>query len=80
MAGMLRIQPNQEELKHQHDWWVTYAFWNMLHDSFGIPCVTLQWINEYLSEHLIEITMDNIMDSVPQGRAAKRLPRQIWKC
>lgn len=72
-AGMLRVEPSYDELQHQHKWWVTYAFWNMLHDSFGygITRTSLSYMNSYISYHLLDIVTDNIRGQCTTGHSCK---------
>jgi Putative rhamnosyl transferase len=72
-AGMLQIGPNYDELKQQHYWWVTYVFWNMLHDSFGsgMTRTSLAWMNRYISDHLLEIVTDNLDGQCTTGHSCK---------
>jgi hypothetical protein len=69
-AGMARIQiTDPKELYDQ--WWVHYAFWNMMHMSFRISRPTLKWIHRYLSDHLIDIAQDNLIGQCTTGHSCK---------
>jgi hypothetical protein len=51
--------------------WATYAYWNMLHESFRIPRQQVQWMQHYLSDHLIEIARDNLLGQCTTGHSCK---------
>jgi hypothetical protein len=52
-------------------WRVTYAYWNLLHESFRIQREQVQWMHEYLSDHLIEIARDNLLGQCKTGHSCK---------
>lgn len=68
-AGMLDIHPDATKL--YDTWWVNYVFWNMVHESFGIRRDALEWMNSYLSEHLIDIAKDNLLGQCTSGHSCK---------
>lgn len=68
-AGMLKIALSKEEMANS--WWLVFAYFNMLHDSFGIRREPLKWINYYISDHLIEIAEDNLMGQCTTGHSCK---------
>ena len=73
-AGMANIEMNiQDEVKST---WVTYAYWNMLHESFRIRREHLQWLHGYLSEQLIDIARDNLVGQCTTGHSCKEEARQ----
>jgi len=72
-AGMLRMLAVPKEL--HPEWWVNYAFWNMLHDAFGLQRPQLQWMQQYLSEHMIEIARENLMGQCTTGHSCKEKAR-----
>jgi len=72
-AGMLRMLAVPTEL--HAEWWVNYAFWNMLHDAFGLQRPQLQWMQQYLSEHMIEIARENLMGQCTTGHSCKEKAR-----
>jgi hypothetical protein len=51
--------------------WVTYAYWNMLHESFRIQREQVQWMHQYLSDHLIDIARDNLSGQCTTGHSCK---------
>lgn len=68
-AGMLNVQA---DLSRVHDtWWVNYAFWNMLHESFGLHRESLRWMSAYLTDHLIDIARDNLLGQCTTGHSCK---------
>ena len=68
-AGMLGVLAKPEQL--HPEWWVNYAFWNMLHESFGLQRPQIRWIQNYLSDHLIEIAQDNLLGQCTTGHSCK---------
>lgn len=72
-AGMLKIQAEVDKL--HNTWWVNYAFWNMLQQSFGIHRDSLQWMNAYLADHLIDIARDNLLGQCTTGHSCKESAR-----
>lgn len=73
-AGMLRMQVVPKEL--HREWWVNYAFWNMMHEAFGLQRPQLRWMQQYLSDHLIEIARDNLMGQCTTGHSCKEKARE----
>jgi hypothetical protein len=69
-AGMLDIElaGNDNSIKST---WATYAYWNMLHESFHIQRESLFWMHQYLSDHLIEIARDNLLGQCKTGHSCK---------
>jgi Putative rhamnosyl transferase len=67
--GMLKVQVEADEYHPQ--WWVNYAFWNMLHESFGISRPEVGYMNQYLTDHLVEIARDNILGQCTTGHSCK---------
>jgi hypothetical protein len=68
-AGMLGVLAKPEQL--HPEWWVNYAFWNMLHESFGLQRPQMRWMQKYLSDHLIEIAQDNLLGQCTTGHSCK---------
>jgi Putative rhamnosyl transferase len=71
-AGMLNIQADAP----YDTWWVHYVFWNMLHESFGITRQNIQWIQSYLTLHLIDIARDNLLGQCTTGHSCKVSAKQ----
>lgn len=68
-AGMLRIQTPVNDL--YPTWWINYAFWNMLHVSFGIDREACRWMNAYLTKNLYDIAHDNLLGQCTTGHSCK---------
>jgi hypothetical protein len=71
-AGMLKIQADAP----YDSFWVHFVFWNMLEESFGIRRQELQWMQSYLTEHLIEIASDNLLGQCTTGHSCKESAKQ----
>lgn len=71
-AGMLKIQADAP----YDSYWVHFVFWNMLEESFGIRREELQWMQRYLTEHLIEIASDNLLGQCTTGHSCKESAKQ----
>jgi hypothetical protein len=72
-AGMLNVVGEREDNDPNtvKSPWVTYAYWNMLHESFRIQREQVQWMHHYLSDHLIEIAHDNLLGQCTTGHSCK---------
>jgi hypothetical protein len=68
-AGMYKVDVNPNEVAT--DGWLYYAFLNMIHEKFGIPLQNLKWINQYISDHLLEIAEENLMGQCTTGHSCK---------
>ena len=72
-AGMLRMQADAHEL--HPEWYVNYAFWDVLHESFALQRPVMGWVQEYLTEHLLEVARDNLLGQCTTGHSCKEKAR-----
>lgn len=70
-AGMLNVVGETVDNSVLTSPWVMYAYWNMLHESFGIQREQAQWVQQYLSDHLIDIARDNLLGQCTTGHSCK---------
>jgi hypothetical protein len=70
-AGMLNVIGEVGDNSTWQSPWLVYAYWNMLHESFGIQREQVQWMQQYLSEHLIDIARDNLLGQCTTGHSCK---------
>ena len=43
----------------------------MLHSSFGVLRQKVNWVNQYISDHLVDIAYDNLMGQCTTGHSCK---------
>jgi len=67
-AGMLNI--HADDIVNPESW-AHYAYWDMLHESFGLNRESLKWMNHYLTVHLLEIAEDNLVGQCTTGHSCK---------
>ena len=68
-AGMQRVGVVAKEVAT--DAWLYYAFLNMCREKFGIPAQRLKWMNQYISDHLLEIAEENLLGQCTTGHSCK---------
>jgi hypothetical protein len=70
-AGMSNVVGDTVDNSDAQSPWLIYAYWNMLHESFGIKREQAQWVQQYLSDHLIDIARDNLLGQCTTGHSCK---------
>jgi hypothetical protein len=66
-AGMLNVEAPSVIEKG----FLKYAYWDVMHDAFGLDRYKMKSINKYLSEHIVEIARDNLMGQCTTGHSCK---------
>jgi len=71
-AGMLHIG---SDINHDDETtrsaWLQKGLQDMLHSSFGILRQKVNWVNQYISDHLVDIAYDNLMGQCTTGHSCK---------
>jgi hypothetical protein len=81
---LLPVSPNTEENSRSnidesenpmHSATLVLAYWHQLHSSFHVQHDQMQWANQYLSDHLIDIARDNLAGQCTTGHSCKDTAR-----
>jgi hypothetical protein len=70
-AGMAAVVASQNEQSEEQDAWLTFAYWDMVHDSFDVSRNDLRWMHAYLTHHLADIVLDNLHGQCTTGHSCK---------
>jgi hypothetical protein len=70
-AGMLNAAGEVVDNSAVQSPLLVFAYWNMLHESFGIQREQVKWMQQYLSDHLIDIARDNLLGQCTTGHSCK---------
>jgi hypothetical protein len=69
-AGMLHVDLKQSQLKATTPF-LTYIYWDTVNNLFRLNRPQIKWINQYLTNHLIEIAKDNLYGQCTTGHSCK---------
>lgn len=70
-AGMAAVVASQKEQVADPDAWLTFAYWDIVHDSFDVSRNDLRWMQAYLTRHLAAIVQDNLQGQCTTGHSCK---------
>ena len=72
-AGMLHVRSPDEEtlLQSNQGWYRQFALWELAQSKFGLDRMALEWMNAYISQHLLEIAQDNLRGQCTSGHSCK---------
>lgn len=69
-AGMLNVQALDSEIVAPNTW-LNYAYWEKIHESFGLKRERMRQMNQFLVENLVEIARENLMGQCTTGHSCK---------
>jgi Putative rhamnosyl transferase len=69
-AGMLHVQLTDETMVDPRSW-LNYAYWEMVHESFGLNRQQMKQMNRYLMDHLVSIAQENLLGQCTAGHSCK---------
>jgi Putative rhamnosyl transferase len=73
-AGVRAIQPVEWEL--QYNLRKSMHYRNTARKSFAIPSAALQWINQFISDHIVDVARDNLRGQCTPGHSCEEEARQ----
>jgi hypothetical protein len=76
-AGMLHVQLTDETMIDPRSW-LNYAYWEMVHESFGLNRQQMKQMNQYLMDHLVSIAQENLLGQCTAGHSCKVRFRSIF--
>jgi hypothetical protein len=69
-AGMLHVDLTRAQLEATTPF-LSYVYWDTVHNLFRLNRPQMRWINEYLTNHLIDIAKDNLFGQCTSGHSCK---------
>jgi hypothetical protein len=69
-AGMLHVQLRDSWLVDPRTW-LNYAYWEIVHESFGLKREQIKQMNRYLLDHLVSIAQENLLGQCTTGHSCK---------
>ena len=72
-AGMLHVDLTRSQLEATTPF-LSYVYWDAVHGLFGLNRGQMEWINGYLTDHLIDIAKDNLFGQCTTGHSCKVCP------
>jgi elongation factor P hydroxylase len=73
-AGVRQIQPAAREIQYTLE--KSQYYRNTALESFAISGTSLQWINQYVSDHIVDVAKDNLRGQCTPGHSCKKKARQ----
>jgi hypothetical protein len=69
-AGMLHVDLTRSQLEATTPF-LSYVYWDTVQNLFRLNRPQMRWINEYLTDHLIDIAKDNLFGQCTSGHSCK---------
>jgi hypothetical protein len=76
-AGMLHV--TDKTLVDPRSW-LNYAYWELLHESFGLKREQMKQMNRYLMDHLVSIAQENLLGQCTAGHSCKVRGIERFSC